>query len=285
MFFYFLQASVCALLIGVNAQVGPSGIVSPDGKNVQFPHNFADDILLIGPAGIVTKSGKNLQLPASLVGVDLSNLRTKRAAPLVGPSGIVWPDGRFQQFTQSEVENHAVIGPSGIVNKDGSHVQFRLKRSAPLVGPSGIVYPDGRMVQFTHDEAKNTVLVGPSGIVRKDGNNVQLRKKRQATTSAGSISHAGIHRADGTIDSFGHDFAHDIIQIGPSGIITKNGPIQLTSDLKLVRAKRSAPIIGESGMILPNGQQIQFKTANAKIILEGPSGILLSDGTVIQKTS
>merc|ERR1712212_372031 len=255
----FIIACVCVLLVDVNAQVGPSGIVSPDGKNVQFPPNFAEDILLIGPAGIVTKSGQNLQLPASLVGVDLSNLRTKRAAPL--------------------------IGPSGIVNKDGTHVQFRLKRSAPLVGPSGIVYPDGRLVQFTQSEADNTVLVGPSGIVRKDGNNIQLRKKRQATTSAGSISHAGIHRADGSIDSFGHDFAHDIIQIGPSGIITKSGPIQLTSDLKLVRAKRSAPIIGESGMILPNGQQIQFKTANPTIILEGPSGILLSDGTVIQKTS
>jgi len=38
-------------------------------------------------------------------------------------------------------------------------------------------------------------------------------------------------------------------------------------------------------MILKDGTQVQFKTAGATILLEGPSGIVMSDGTLVQKRS
>merc|ERR1719259_1616565 len=34
------------------AQVGHSGIISPDGKNTQFSHDFAAGIAVVGPSGL-----------------------------------------------------------------------------------------------------------------------------------------------------------------------------------------------------------------------------------------
>jgi len=162
---------------------------------------------------------------------------------------------------------------------------------AGLVGYSGIVTADGRNVQFTQEMADNIILAGPSGIVTRDGKNYQLvndnfqRTKRSAgyVTAKGNIGHSGILRADGSTDLFDHDTAHNILLIGPSGIVTRDGRnMQLTDDLRIVnRAKRHT--IGESGMILDDGTQVQFKTGGATILLEGPSGIIMSDGTIVQK--
>jgi len=38
-------------------------------------------------------------------------------------------------------------------------------------------------------------------------------------------------------------------------------------------------------MILEDGTQVQFKEAGATILLDGPSGIVMSDGTLVQKRS
>ncbi|XP_047501517.1 cuticle protein CP1158-like [Penaeus chinensis] len=112
------------------------------------------------------------------------------------------------------------------------------------------------------------------------------RSKRSTAgyvNEAGSIGRSGIVRTDGTIEQFGHDLAHDIAFFGPSGIILKNGqPIHLSENLNTMgRTKRHT--VGPSGMITDWGQPIQFKEPFAKIILEGPSGFQLSDGTLVQK--
>nr|P81580.1 RecName: Full=Cuticle protein CP1158; Short=CPCP1158 [Cancer pagurus] len=113
-------------------QVGYSGIVSPDGNNIQFTHDFAHSIVLKGPSGIVTSDGKNLQLTAGQ-----ASLQAAAPAPplpvshyvasqqsVVGPSGIVSPSGNVQ-FSHEFADNVVLVGPSGIVTKDGNNLQLR----------------------------------------------------------------------------------------------------------------------------------------------------------------
>lgn len=158
--------------------MGPAGVVSPDGNNVQFSHDFAHGIKLIGPSGIVSTAG-NLQLTAEQA--RLHNARSKRGA-VFGPSGIVMPDGRNIQFSREKADNFVVVGPSGAVGRDGNNIQLDAhgvpitKRSLPrgVFGYSGIVMPDGNNVQFTREEAEDILLIGPSGVIRRNGNNIQL---------------------------------------------------------------------------------------------------------------
>ncbi|XP_071526318.1 uncharacterized protein [Panulirus ornatus] len=248
-----ILAAICVLAVGVSAQVGHSGIVSPDGVNTQFSHDFANEIVLIGPSGIVTKSGNNRQLTD---GEAALHVATQPVAPLP---------------------------VAQLVSQRG------------VVGHSGIVSPTGNNIQFTQAQADNIVSVGPSGIVMKDGMNIQLtddlqllpRTKRSTgfVSAKGNIGHSGILRADGTTDLFSYDLAHDIILIGPSGVVTKSGRnIQLTDDLRIAnpRAKR-AILTGPSGMILDDGTPVQFTKEGVTILLEGPSGYIMSDGTLVQK--
>merc|ERR1711970_1452940 len=104
-------------------------------------------------------------------------------------------------------------------------------------------------------------------------------------TPLGNIGTSGIVPLNGAPTLFSHDLAHDILFFGPSGIITKSGNnIQLTEDLQLATPGRSKRhIIGDSGMLTSWGQAIQFKEPFTTIVLEGPSGLLLSDGQHIQK--
>merc|ERR1712055_667920 len=144
-----IAVAICALVAFANAQVGPSGIVSPDGKNVQFTHSFADDVALIGNSGIVTKSGtQNLQLTAAQASlaspVPVANFVSNNA----GPSGIVKPNGVNVQFTHEQAKNIVLIGPSGAISADGKHIQFRKKRAANaaghVFGDSGAILADGQ---------------------------------------------------------------------------------------------------------------------------------------------
>merc|ERR1711915_755524 len=181
-----LLIAVCALLGTAQAQVGSSGIVQADGRNEQFTPEFANDILFAGPAGIITKSGKNRQLTAAEASLSIpirNNARKKRspqaAQPLVGPSGILYPDGRFVQFTTEQVANAVAFGPSGIVQSNGVNTQHNLRRKrsvtsdGDVVGPSAVVFSNGQVVQFS----KPGVTIasrGPSGAVLSDGTNVQF---------------------------------------------------------------------------------------------------------------
>ncbi|XP_066973523.1 uncharacterized protein [Macrobrachium rosenbergii] len=250
-----LVAAICVLAIGVNAQVGPSGIVSPDGVNTQFTHEFAHDIAVVGPSGIVTNSGANRQLTHGEA--------TLHVGLPVAPAPV--PVAHF-------VHHRGVIGHSGIVR------------------------PDGNNVQFSHGQAHNIVLVGPSGIVTRDGSNIQLtddlqfahRAKRSSgfVSANGNIGHSGILRADGSTDLFSHDLAHDILLIGPSGVVTKSGRnLQLTDDLRVAnpRSKRSleGALVGPSGIITASGQLIQLPSGTS-IVHAGPSGVVLSNGMNIQ---
>merc|ERR1712133_23015 len=126
-----IVAAICLLAVGTSAQVGPSGIINPDGNNVQFTHDQANNIAVVGPSGIVTKDGRNIQLtkgqadlhaaiPAPVPAPKTSLPPT--LAGLVGHSGIVHPSGNTQ-FTREQAENIVLIGPSGIVTKDGSNIQ------------------------------------------------------------------------------------------------------------------------------------------------------------------
>ena len=283
-FYFYLQAALCVLALSVNAQVGPSGIVNPNGQNIQFTSALADNIAVVGPSGIVTKDGRNIQLGADGV-VDASVLARatpvatpKSAVPLpqlistgalVGNSGIVNPDGNNVQFTQEQADNIVLAGPSGIVTRNGQNIQFRQKRSIGFVSPngnvgtSGILRADGTTTLFDHDTAHNIVLIGPSGIVGKNGN--------MQFTSDLNIAHQSTHPVQPQFH------AADVVLDGPSGTILADGT------LIQKRAKRSAPLIGPSGMILADGTPVQFKSANAKIVLDGPSGMVLSDGTLVQK--
>jgi len=157
-----------------------------------------------------------------------------------------------------------------------------------IIGHSGIVNYDGNNVQFTPEQADNIVLVGPSGVVTRDGRNMQRlpdehRAKRDVgfVNNKGSFGLSGVVRTDGTIEAFSAADADNIVLIGPSGVVTKDGRNwHLDENLHIRRSKRH--LIGDSGIVTRDGTQIQFKEPGVKVILEGPSGLLLSDGTQVQ---
>jgi len=244
--------AVCALAACAQAQVGHSGIVSPDGKNIQFSHDFADSIVVSGPAGIVTKDGRNLQLTHGQAQLNaaapLPVVRSlpAPALPMAGPSGMVMPDGTNVQFTQEQADNIVLRGPSGIVTKDGKNIQFRKKRSLSdcLQGPSGLVCPSGPIQFPAHS---NVAVAGDSGIVFDSGKNIQLPGRRKRSLS-------------------------DCLQ-GPSGLVCPSGPIQFP-------AHSNVAVAGDSGIVFDSGKNIQLPGRKKRSIivngfecLQGPSGL------------
>ncbi|XP_066973521.1 uncharacterized protein [Macrobrachium rosenbergii] len=280
---------LCALVAGAAATnyyeglLGYSGIVRPDGKNVQFTREQADNFVLIGPSGAVTKDGKNIQLVPDTHRTKRSNFYTG----LLGYSGIVRPDGKNVQFTREQADNFVLIGPSGAVTKDGKNIQLvpdthRTKRSnfyTGLLGYSGIVRPDGKNVQFTREQADNFVLIGPSGAVTKDGKNIQLvpdtHRTKRSNFYTGLLGYSGIVRPDGKNVQFTREQADNFVLIGPSGAVTKDGKnMQLVPDTH--RTKRSnfyTGLLGYSGIVRPDGKNVQFTREQAdNFVLIGPSG-------------
>nr|ABR27687.1 cuticle proprotein proCP5.2 [Callinectes sapidus] len=288
-----ILAAICLLAASASAQVGQSGIVSPDGNNIQFTHDFAHSIILSGPSGIVTSDGKNLQLTGGQAALHAASPQAPQPVPqlvisrsVVGPSGIVSPAGNVQ-FTHEMVDDNVLVGPSGIVTKSGQNIQFndqglpRTKRSAGYVlpagnlGHSGIVRADGTYEQFSHDFAHDILLMGPSGFVTKSGKNIQLtadlhRVKRDLKGPSGMIL------KDGTQVQF-MTGETTVLLDGPSGLVLSDGT--------LVQRRAKRDLVGPSGMILKDGTQVQFKEGFATVVLDGPSGMLLSDGTLVQKRS
>merc|ERR1712142_794101 len=246
--------AICVLAIGARAQVGPSGIVNPDGTLVQFTHDQADNIAVIGPSGIFTKDGTNMQLPSGqdyFTAADIPTPVAKSKAPLptspllaglVGPSGIVNEKGNTQ-FTREFADNIAVAGPSGVVTKDGRNIQFRTKRSYDhLVGASGIVTGKGEVFQLP--AGVTVASAGPSGAVLSNGENIQFRAKRSA--------------------SYDH-------LVGASGIVTGKGEVfQLPAGVTVASA-------GPSGAVLSNGENIQLRAKRSADHLVGASGIVTND--------
>merc|ERR1711970_1373308 len=272
--------------------------MGPDGNNFQFTQAFADNIAVVGPSGIVLKDGRNIQFTD-----DLHFARKKRSTGFVSAQGN--------------------IGHSGILRKDGTTDLFShdLAHNIVLVGPSGIVGLDGKNVLFDAPAAPTVLLDGPSGQVMSDGRLIQKRAKRSAgyVLPAGNIGHSGILRTDGSTDLFSHDFAHNIVLIGPSGIVTKDGSnVQLSDDLRRVKRSLIGPsgmfwngmpvqfsheegrlrsgltpeqysnavVVGPSGIVGLDGKNVQFDAPAAPtVLLDGPSGQVTSDGRLIQKSA
>merc|ERR1712121_337958 len=318
-----ILAAISVLALSANALVGPSGIVSPDGKNIQF--SSADEfnnLLYAGPSGVITKDGKNIQLTADQQTL-YSNLQPKDV-PVAAP---VDPDPSVRAtLTNEEKDNAAVIGPSGIVNNDGANVQFDAaptvsvlldgpsgtimsdgtpiqktvsKRSLPLIGPSGMIDEDGNQIQFdgspglavttklSKAEKENAAVIGPSGIVNFDGVNVQFDKLPEPTILLEGPS--GYIMSDGS--QIQKVVKRSLPLIGPSGMLTADGT-QVQFDAEEGRARSTltpeqnakAVVVGPSGIVNFDGVNEQFAAPGLPtVLLDGPSGTIMSDGTLIQK--
>ncbi|MGU1241268.1 hypothetical protein ACSERQ_32500, partial [Pseudomonas aeruginosa] len=115
-----------------------TGIVMPNGNNRQFTHDEHTNILVVGPSGVVTADGKNVQLDQE--GLPLP-LRRKRGASeaVVGESGIITPSGQLIQLPPGV--SVVAAGPSAALLSTGEGIQYdRKKRAAPskaVVGDGG----------------------------------------------------------------------------------------------------------------------------------------------------
>ena len=148
---------------------GYHGIIKPDGNNVQFSHDQHSNVVLVGPSGVITADGKNLQLDQD--GLPLP-LRRKRAVALEGPSGVKFADGQLRHLPVGVTV--VSVGPSGATLSNGDNVQFREKRAAPsqaVVGEGGIITPGG--VQFQLPHGVYIVSKGPSAALLSNGQAVQ----------------------------------------------------------------------------------------------------------------
>jgi len=215
-------------------------------------------------------------------------------AVVVGPSGAVALDGKNIQFAAPDAVTVLLDGPSGTVMSDGTLVQKRAKRST-LIGPSGMFW-NGVPIQFSHaegqlrskltpDQYSRAVVVGPSGAVALNGNNIQFAAPAAATVLLDGPS--GTVMSDGTLVQKRAKRA----LIGPSGMIRADGtPVQFTQAEGEVRATLTAEqnaravVVGPSGIVNVDGMNTQFDApAVPHVILDGPSGQVLSDGSLVQK--
>ncbi|XP_042230059.1 uncharacterized protein LOC121871712 [Homarus americanus] len=83
-----------------------------------------------------------------------------------------------------------------------------------------------------------------------------------------------------------HDYAHDNLLIGTSGMVSKSDHnLKLTDDLRIVnpRIKHSLSVVEPSGLVTAEGNPIQFTKPSVTIQFDGPSGYLRSNGTLFHK--
>jgi len=144
------------------------------------------------------------------------------------------------------------------------------------IGASGAI-GDGQNVQFT--KAGVTLIAeGPSAWLFSDGTAIQKRAKRSVNQYGDVIGDSGVI-ADGQLVQLKP--GQSVVAAGPSAILLSDG----TAIQK--RSKRSVneygDVIGASGVIA-DGQLLQLKPGQS-VVAAGPSAILLSDGTAIQKRS
>jgi len=315
------------------AQVGPSGIIDPSGRNIQFSHAFADNVAVIGPSGIVSADGNNVQLTPGQA--DLHNARRKRSPQLLGPSGYISEDGQQVQFATGGVDV-LLDGPSGLVFGDGQLLQKRGKRSTfgmihgaqvgagqlmtpagvphlfnlgakvAAAGPSGVVLTDGQNIQYTRKKRSTFGMIhgaqvgagqlmtpagvphlfalgtkvaaaGPSGVVLTDGQNIQYSRKKRSTFGmihGAQVGAGQLMTPAGVPHLF--NLGAKVAAAGPSGVVLTDG-----QNIQYTRKKRSTAVVGPSGVITPSGAQHQLPHG-VDVVLAGPSGVVRSDGNNIQ---
>ena len=250
---------------------GYHGIIKPDGNNVQFSHDQHSNVVLVGPSGVITADGKNLQLDQD--GLPLP-LRRKRAVSLEGPSGVLFADGQLRHLPVGVTV--VSVGPSGATLSNGKHVQFREKRAASgaVVGSAGFITPSGVPVQLA--PGVTVASSGPSGIVLSTGENVQYDRKKRSASGA-VVGAAGYITPGGVPVQLAPGEA--VVANGPSGLVLSTG-----KNVQFDRRKRAAPskaTVGESGIITPGGRLIQFPH-DVSVVLAGPSAAILSNGDIVQ---
>ncbi|KAK8393640.1 hypothetical protein O3P69_006753 [Scylla paramamosain] len=193
-----------------------TGIVMPHGNNRQFTHDEHTNIVLVGPSGVVTADGRNLQLDQE--GLPLP-LRRKRSVALEGPSGAQFSDGQLVHLPVGV--KIVLVGPSGATLSNGNHVQFREKRSpsGAVVGPSGMITPSGQVIQFA--PGVSVPVHGPSGAVFSTGKNIQYDRKKRAAPSKAVVGESGIITPGGRLIQLPHDV--HVILAGPSAALLSDG--------------------------------------------------------------
>ncbi|XP_063889326.1 uncharacterized protein LOC135116036 [Scylla paramamosain] len=257
-----------------------TGIVMPDGNNRQFTHDEHTNILVVGPSGVVTADGKNLQLDQE--GLPLP-LRRKRGASeaVVGESGIITPSGQLIQLPPGV--SVVAAGPSAALLSTGKGIQYdRKKRAAPskaVVGDGGIITPGG--VQFQLPHGVYIVSKGPSAALLSNGEAVQYDEKKKYV-KPGPYGATGIVMPDGKNVQFTHDQSANVAVVGPSGVVMVDGRnVQLNDEGLPSRKKRSKPVVGDSGYITASGRPVQFPHG-VTILIAGDTGLLLSNGEAVQ---
>ncbi|XP_045114907.1 cuticle protein CP1243-like [Portunus trituberculatus] len=94
-----------------------TGIVMPDGKNVQFTPDQSANVAVVGPSGVVNFDGKNVQLNDE----GLPS-RKKRSKPVIGDSGYITANGRQVQLPHGVTI--LIAGDTGLVLSNGQAVQL-----------------------------------------------------------------------------------------------------------------------------------------------------------------
>jgi len=216
----------------------------------------------------------------------------------VGSSGIVSADGNNVQFSQAFADDILFSGPSGIITKSGKNRQLTHSQAAaaphhhvpipilrapahPLVGPSAILHADGTATQFTHHQATNAAVIGASGIVGKDGVNTQFRVKRAVNEHGDIVGDSGVVSSDGQLLQLTEPGVK-VVARGPSAILLSNGQAIQLKGRKKRSVNEHGDIVGDSGVISSDGQQLQLTAPGVKVVARGPSAILLSNGQAIQ---
>ncbi|XP_063889322.1 cuticle protein CP1246-like [Scylla paramamosain] len=106
------------MAVGAHAGFGKHGIVMPDGNNVQFTHDQAENILLIGPSGAIAADGNHVQLTHD----GIPATRAKRGVLLQGPSSVLFKDKQRRRLPHG-VEI-VLISETGAILSNGDNVQF-----------------------------------------------------------------------------------------------------------------------------------------------------------------
>merc|ERR1712002_1110069 len=105
---------------------------------------------------------------------------------------------------------------------------------------------------------------------------------------------SGIVNYDGINEQFAAPGLPTLLLVGPSGMLLADGT-QVQFDQKDLEQRKgltaeqnaNAVVFGPSGIVLKTGENIQFGAEDAPpaphVVLDGPSGTVMSDGTLMQK--
>jgi len=232
--------AICALIAFASyAQVGLAGTIK--NRHARSANEFGD---IIGDSGALLRDGKSIVFKEAGV------------TALAGPSAVLFSDGTSHQFAARKKrainEFGDNIGESGAVLRDGKQILFKEAGVTAVAGPSAVVFSDGQSHQFAGRKKRAVVSpfgdsIGASGAVLRDGTQILFKKPGMTAVA------------------------------GPSAVLFSDG----TSHQFAARKKRAinefGDNIGESGAVLRDGTQIQYKEPGVTA-LAAPSAVLFSDG-------